>query len=311
MAFTITPFNNLDIPADATVPFGDAFEFRAVPAWLHGSEMLKRLSYIDQQYVSDATCALISEYEANAIGEPDPTSPPDHPRSIQQRKFNSIILGNLALWIAQPSRACFSIVCHGLHWDIPGEQTKQPLVQQLERQNAMHCHPSDENKRLSLDQVIDAGSLHRTLVPIPRNNPVWQAMRMFWAALSSYQADVRYALFWVGLEALFGPDGNTGEITYKLAQRAAFFTSDTPQQARDVFNKAKKCYALRSRIAHGRWEYDPSMDASMADTEAIVRACSRRLLTEPEMLKTFMSKKRDQFLEDWVFSRSTDPPPFR
>jgi hypothetical protein len=310
MAFTFAPFNNIDIPDGNTVQFGDGFEFRRTPAWLASAEMLKRMSFIDQQYIADARCVLISEYDASAIGAPDPNSDPSHPQSIQERKSSFIILGNLAMWLAQPSRACFSVVCHGPHMDTLEGQPKQPIVQQVERQNPMHCHPDDVNKRLSVDQIIDAGRLHGVLVLIPRKDVVWQAMRMFWAALASYQADVRYSLFWIGLEALFGPDGNTGEITYKLAQRAAFFISNSAQEARDVFTKAKKCYALRSKIAHGRWQYDPSIDAAMADTEMIARASCRRLLTEPEMLKTFTSKKRDQFLEDWVFSRATDPPPF-
>src|ERR1700744_5857562 len=157
MAFSIAPFNNLDIPNGETVAFGDEFALRSIPDWFPGSEMLKGLSYVDQQDASKATCALISDYDAKSIGEPDASAPPDQPRSIQKRKFDSILFANFALWLAQPSRACFSIVCHGLHWDIPGEQTKQPLVQQVERQTAMHCHPDDENKRMSLEQVRDAG----------------------------------------------------------------------------------------------------------------------------------------------------------
>lgn len=48
----------------------------------------------------------------------------------------------------------------------------------------------------------------------------------------------------------------------------------------------------------------------MADTEAIARTALRLLLDNPDMLRTFISKHRDRFLEDWVFSRSTNPPPF-
>ena len=59
--------------------------------------------------------------------------------------------------------------------------------------------------------------------------------------LSGLAADIRYSLFRIGLEAVFGPDANTGEITYKLSQRTAFFISDTPQAARHVFSKARKC----------------------------------------------------------------------
>src|SRR5436190_13427272 len=49
---------------------------------------------------------------------------------------------------------------------------------------------------------------------------------------------------------------------------------------------------------------------AMADTEAIFRTVLRRLLENSDMLRTFLSKDRDKFLEEWVFSRHTDPPPY-
>jgi hypothetical protein len=67
---------------------------------------------------------------------------------------------------------------------------------------------------------------------------------------------------------------------------------------------------MRSIIIHGRWKDDPKIEAVMADTEAIVRTVFRRLLENPEMLRTFLSKHRNEFLEDWVFSRNTDRPPY-
>jgi|SRR5665213_121201 len=308
MAFTVAPIHNLDVPQGSEVAFGDGFVLKQLPHWVKDGQMVKNLSYQDQLGILACNVALLSEYQAASIGEPDPTAQP--PQSIQKRKTNAILLANLALWLAQPSKVCYTTVFHGLHWDIPGQKDQQPIIQQTERQNAMHCHPADVNNMPSLVQVEQAARLHTVLLSVPRSNPVWRAMRMFWAGLSGYAVDIRYSLLWIGLEALFGPDGNTGEITYKLSQRASFFISDTPQGARDVFGKAKKCYAMRSKIVHGLWEYDPSIDATMADTEMIVRASCLRVLTDPEMLKTFMSKKRDQFLEDWVFSRTIDPPPF-
>ena len=67
---------------------------------------------------------------------------------------------------------------------------------------------------------------------------------------------------------------------------------------------------MRSTIIHGRWKNDPKIDEVMYDTEAIVRTALRRLMDDPQMVKTFVSKHRNEFLEDWVFSRSTDPPPY-
>lgn len=127
--------------------------------------------------------------------------------------------------------------------------------------------------------------------------------------MTMYSADRRYPFFWIGLESLFGSN-DTNEVSYKLCQRIALFLADNPQDARALFQKAKTCYNTRSKIIHGRWENDPKIEVVMADTEAIVRTTFRRLLGDPLILMTFISKKRDTFLEDWVFSRSTDPPAF-
>ena len=132
---------------------------------------------------------------------------------------------------------------------------------------------------------------------------MWEAIRAGWAALRTNEADLRYACFWMGLEAIFGATDGT-EVTYKLSQRIAFFLADTPQAAVDLFRKAKKLYATRSKIIHGRWEHDPEIDAAMADTENLFRIVLRRLLDSPELLETFMSKKRDKFLEEFVFSHA-------
>jgi len=113
----------------------------------------------------------------------------------------------------------------------------------------------------------------------------------------------------MGLESLFGSD-DTNEIGYKLAQRVSFFLADTPEAAVELFRKVKNCYKMRSTIIHGRWKDDPKIDAVMADTETIVRSVFRRLLKNPALLNTFVSNHRNGFLEDWVFSRSTDPPPY-
>ena len=133
---------------------------------------------------------------------------------------------------------------------------------------------------------------------------MWEALRASWAALTLNSADLRYACFWMGLEALFGAEDGS-EVTHKLSQRIALFLADSPQVARDLFRKTKTCYRTRSKIIHGRWEHDPGIDAVMADTETIIRTVLRHLLGYPELLKTFMSNGRDRFLEDLAFSNAT------
>jgi hypothetical protein len=112
----------------------------------------------------------------------------------------------------------------------------------------------------------------------------------------------------MALESLFGPDNDTGRITHRLAQRISSFLADTPEVAIDLFNKVKRCYKTRSKIIHGRWEHDPDIDLVMADSEVIVRTVFRNLFNDCEMLRTFLSKQRNKFLEEWVASGKTEPP---
>jgi hypothetical protein len=303
MSFTVVPLHNLNLPTDSRAEFGSGFILQEVPEWVKKDPMLDHLSYPDRHSILVSKHALVSEYEAASIGEPDPLWAGKEPKSIQERKFEAAILANVVLWLVQPSIVCFTVVLHAVSWSLLGQPEKQPLIQQIDRQNPLFCHRRDIENRISADQAVEAGRLHGLLFSIPRNNPVWTAMRLLWAALTMYPEDLRYSLFWVGLEALFGPDDNSGEITYKLSQRIAFFISDTTDAARGTFRKAQHCYRMRSRIVHGRWDGDPKMDAVMADTEDIVRSVFLRLLNEPELLLTFISKQRDKFLEDLVFSR--------
>jgi len=97
-------------------------------------------------------------------------------------------------------------------------------------------------------------------------------------------------------------------VSKRLQRR--FFERYTPEVARDLFKKVKACYRMRSIIIHGRWKDDPKIDEVMYTSEALVRTVVRHLLADPELLRTFISKDRDKFLEDWVFSRKTDPPPY-
>jgi hypothetical protein len=104
---------------------------------------------------------------------------------------------------------------------------------------------------------------------------------------------------------LFGPEGDSAELSHKLAERIAFFLAQNSNDARDLFHKAKKCYGIRSKIVHGRWKPSRDIDQMMEDTEAIVRTAFRHVIERSEMLNTFTSKRRDEFLADLVFSRSS------
>ena len=203
MSFTVVPIHNLDLAAGTQIPFGNGFVLGDVPEWLKKEPILKDLSRHDRQGVLDAKHAWVAEYEASAIGEPDPSWKGKEPKSVQELKLESIYLANIALWLMQPTMACFTSSFHALSLAIPGEVERQPVVLRIETQGPLHCHPNDVHNTISASQVVKAGNLHTILSSIPRNNVVWEALRAFWAALTMYSADRRYPFFWLGLEALF------------------------------------------------------------------------------------------------------------
>jgi len=310
MSFTVVPLHNLQLGKGTRIPFGNGFVLQDVPDWVRNETFLDYLSYWDRESVRDAKHAFVAEYDADSIGEPDPSWKGEKPKTIQDSKTQIALLANLALWLRLPSNVCCTVILHSIPHPIAGTEETRQVVLRSESQTPLFCHPIDLSNVVSAQHVVKAAEIHVVLCGIPRDNAVWVALRALWAALTMYSADIRYSLFWVGLEALFGADDSSGEISYKLAQRISFFLADNPEDARALFRRVKKCYGIRSRIVHGRWENDPAIDAGMADTEAIIRTVVRHLLDSPDLLRTFISKHRDKFLEDWVFSRATDPPPF-
>jgi hypothetical protein len=309
MSFTVVPLHDLHLPVGSRIPFGNGFVLQDVPDWLkEDADILADINRHDRQATLDAKHALVAEYEAEGLGSPDPWQGKKS-KSIQELKFQSAMLANLALWLRQPSPVSFTVCFHALSRPVPNQAEKIPVILEVQTHTRLFCHPNDAENPVLPKHVVKAGELHAILSTIPRKNPVWEALRAIWAALTMYSPDYRYPLFWMGLEALFGAD-DSSEIGYKLAQRISFFLADNPSDARDLFKKVKTCYEMRSTIIHGRWKDDPKINTVMADTEAIFRTVLRRLLENPEMLRTFLSKHRDSLLEEWVFSRHTDPPPY-
>jgi hypothetical protein len=278
MSFTVVPLHNLNLPLSSPIAFGAGFVLTSMPDWAkEDSYILNRLSSHERERVLAAKHALVAEYKASLIGELDPAETGESPQSIQDKKSEAAILANLALWLVQPSTTCFTTLFHALSSRVPGLSASPPAILLTETRQSLLCHPGDVDKRVSIDQAQAAGKLHSILQSVPRKKAVWTALRSVWGALTMNSEDLRYSLFWIGLEALLGPD-DSGEIVYKLSQRVALLISNSAEEARENFRKAKGCYNTRSKIVHGRWNGDPKMLLQMADTEAISRSILLRVL---------------------------------
>jgi hypothetical protein len=147
MSFTVVPLHNLDLPAGSRAMFGNDFVVQEVPEWVKKDSLFEHPSRHDRQSTLEAKHALVAEYEASSIGEPDPAWKGGEPRSIQEGNHEAAMLGNMALWLVQPSMSCFTVVFHAISWSIPGQVEEQPIVQHIERQNPLYCRPNDRDKR--------------------------------------------------------------------------------------------------------------------------------------------------------------------
>jgi hypothetical protein len=309
MALTVVPIHNLNLPAGTVIPFGK-FKILDVPKWLLEDPILQTLSEHDQKSVRTAKHALVSEYHADSYGHPDPEWPGTQPKGIQDLRWQSALLANMSIWMIMPLPVCISVGFHAL-MTFNGQQLERPIVYGPEHETTLFCHERDFHNPVTVAHLTKAATLFETLSAESRKNSVWPALRAFWAALASYPADIRYPLFWQGLESLFGSDTEIYGVSKRLRDRISYFLAANAQQKSELHDKVKVCYAERSAIVHGRWEDSQEFhDVHMYATEAVVRTVVRDIADRTGMLGAFLSPKRDEFLEAWVQSNAFVPPPF-
>jgi hypothetical protein len=293
----VAPVHNVDLALGLNVEFGGGLRLTALPPWVQKQGLLDAFSRRDREAVREAKQAFIITYEAGALGEADPNWNGAYPRPIQETKYDLCLLGNLALWLSRPSPVCLSVCIHAPEFDV------EPVAQQIEGFPTALCHPQDVPARVTTSDLALAQRLHMGLVAISRTSAIFTAIRATLAGLQMNLEAVRYALFWMALEALFGPE-DAREITFRLSQRVAFFLAGTRSDAKKLFVTCKKGYALRSKIVHGRWNEIPDSTSRMADAETLVRRSLARLLEERDLAETFSGTARETFLDELVFRES-------
>jgi hypothetical protein len=308
MAFTVVPIHNLSLPEGTQIPFGK-FTIQDVPQVLFNDGILDNLSTYDRASVHRAKHALISEYEADSFGHPDPEWKGTQPKGVQQLRWESALLANMSMWTVMPSAVCVSVGFHALTF-LAGSALDRPIFNGIEHETTLFCHKRDFHNAPTINNLNTAGKLFQTLSTVPRKNAVWPALRAFWAALTSNPGDLRYPLFWQGLESLFGSDKEIYGVSKRLRDRISYFLTDNSKDQKDIHDKVKACYAVRSNIVHGRWEDSQEFhDIHMYTTEAIVRTVIREIADRHGVLAVFLSAKRDAWLQAWVQSQSFVPPP--
>ena len=224
------------------IEFGGGVWLQSVPDWVKSDAALQYESLTNRRGVEDATAAFVADYEADALGAPDPEWKGKETRSLQQVFDEKIGLAGLAVWLV--SRCGWS-AGPTFHFGRKGDASSLRSSSTLFR---IRTH-LEERDAPTVEILRRAGVLHRYLLGLRREGSIWVAVRTLMAALVQSAWEVRYILVWVALEALFGPEDGR-EITFRISQRIAFFIA-TGGEARDLFDRARECYRTRSLAVHG------------------------------------------------------------
>lgn len=266
----IVPLHNLNLKLNQPLDFGDGLTLSKLPTCVGESGFLKYLGSNDRAALNYATVAFIGgDYE-------------------------HAVLANLALWLAQPSPACFNYTFSASliveRWEL----------QQCDRYSPLLCHPNNKNVEISEEDIHQAIALYKILTDLPKENAIWTAVHSTWIALQMALEHVRYLLFWIALEALYGPEDGR-EITFRLAQRIAFFLGKNASDAENIFKCAKNGYSFRSKVAHGKWKSSPKSNELTAEIENFVRQSLSQILLNPSLKTHFIGKNREGYLDSLVF----------
>jgi hypothetical protein len=291
---TVVPMHNLHL-GGPSVQFGPGVYVALIPDWLRADGLLKNLSQWDLARFEACTHCFVHEYEAEALGSPDPLWKGPDPRSIQDAKIELSYLANLALWLQRPGPIGFNLIFHAPEW------SSRFSIQGTERCDRYLCHPGDSDQKITSEDIEPASKLYGALTQIPRHSAPWTAISALIAALQMNREEIRHLLLWVALEALFGPEDGR-EITYRLSQRLALFLATNRTEARELFGKAKRAYGFRSKVAHGKWKHDDETTAMTGFTEALLRRSLLRLMRDGDVTSKFLGQQRETYLDDLPFS---------
>lgn len=268
-----------------------------VPSWVKEDDALKLLSWTDREHIRDAELTFSVEYEADALGSPDPEWEGASPRSIQSVIDEKITLACVSLWLAKPSRlTCGPILHFGRKGDSASLRQAGSLRPVLIREDEHENVPTAQD-------FAQASKLLDAILSLRRDATMWTAIRMLIPALTESVWESRYLWQWVVLEALFGPE-SPNETTYRLAQRVGLFVGDEPDDRRRLFEEAKQAYSWRSKIVHGRRlsKLTPKKAAELTTfTEHLIRVALVRILLTSEFICQFDGNGRDTFLDRLIF----------
>jgi hypothetical protein len=297
---SVAPIENSRWHTAVSLPieFEKGVRIDRMPVWAYSTDTMVRLALADSERIKRSRNAFLVEYEAEALGSPDPEDRSDKPRGIQTTMHEAIFLANLALWIASPNAVGF---CAMIHFD---EADKEPQVRQYSSLREFLPHLDYENRILATEDFRLAQTLHKQLLLLDREGTVWRAAYSIWLGLREPDWASRFMQMWITMEALFGPE-DAREITFRISQRIALFLSSEKSEASELFKDVKSSYSWRSKVAHGlrlsKLHRDESEVLSYS-IEQLAATSMAKILSDTNLTKMFEGLQREEFLDNLVFT---------
>lgn len=267
-----------------------------VPNWIRGAYDATGLSTNDKYLIKCSLFSLSAEYEAEALGSPDPHWNGKSTRSIQAGIEEKFSLANVAFWLVKSSPFTFGPVLHYRRIGDPTSFARGGLLKHILIGNEEH------GNIFSQGEFLETGRFLAKILDLERNTTLWSSIRTLISALTEKNWEIRYLLQWIVLETIFGPDN--GDLSYRISQRVSFFLGRDSTERKKIFQDMKKGYKWRSKIAHGASLDSLSPEDSLEltqKTESLIRNAVRKILEEPTLQQSINGTQRNEFLDDLVF----------
>ncbi len=260
---------------------------RRTPKWLKERE-LDFLSGLSREKIRGSSLSLSIDYEGEGLGE------------HQKRAEQTILLANLALWLAKPAPTGIEA---RLHFELPTNSGSTPLSATW-GSKLVH-HDQDKAGQLTAADLELAADLQRAVAQLPRDSLLWTATRVLWRALCDDWWQSRYLFLWIAMEALFGPK-NGKMISRKLSKRSSSFLCADSARAEKLRETVRTGYMWRSRTVHGHDldGLDPEESGRIShEVEGFLRESMVKILTEVGLTGVFNGDGRDDHLDSLAHQR--------
>ncbi|MBA7658101.1 hypothetical protein ES703_66049 [subsurface metagenome] len=297
---SVAPVQYSDVEKKVNVPIdlGNNVLLSELPDWVKNENIVVELHPRQKTELLEYTkYALIAKYEAEKLEEIDEEWFPNLKWTKLKTAKEKIALANLSLWISKPSSLRYELVISAQ------KEYNNWIWKEISHNTSFNPHKNYQHQKMDMSDIENTRKIFAGIKTVKMQGATWVAIYSLITALMERTWEVRYLLFWIALEALFGSD-DPREITYRLSQRTSLFLGRNKEEAKGLYPRVKEGYGWRSKVVHGMHLgklHKEESERILFDTEELVRSSLFRILMDSELISIFSSKERESYLDDLIF----------